>query len=59
MATSRWRSQLDHLAATDSATAGLRLYINGNLIDSTLMTGPLPDGHCPLRIGGNSIWSET
>ena len=46
-----------HLAATyDGAT--LRLYVNGTQVGSKPQTGSIPASTGPLRIGGNSIWSE-
>jgi glucose/arabinose dehydrogenase/PKD repeat protein len=46
-----------HLATTyDGAT--LRLYVNGTQVASKPQTGTIPASTGPLRIGGNSIWSE-
>ena len=46
-----------HLATTyDGAT--LRLYVNGTQVGSKPQTGSVPASTGPLRIGGNSIWSE-
>jgi hypothetical protein len=36
----------------------LRLYVNGALVSTRAMTGPLTASASPLRIGGNSIWGE-
>jgi glucose/arabinose dehydrogenase len=44
-----------HLAATVSG-GSLRLYLNGNLVKTTALPGPLPATTSPLRIGGNSVW---
>ena len=46
-----------HLAATLSG-GSLRLYVDGNLVDSITGVGSLPNGDGPLRIGGNSIWGN-
>ena len=40
----------------DGAT--LRLYANGTQVSSRAVTGSMPNSSGPLRIGGNSIWTE-
>jgi Concanavalin A-like lectin/glucanases superfamily len=46
-----------HLAVTyDGST--LRLYVNGTQVSSKAVTGAMPAGTQPLRIGGNAIWGE-
>lgn len=46
-----------HLATTyDGAT--LRLYVNGNLVQSQAVSGSMPPSTNPLRIGGNLAWGE-
>src|SRR5262249_14207771 len=46
-----------HLAATyDEAT--LRLYVNGSQVSSLAVSGTIGTSASPVRIGGNSIWSE-
>ncbi|HEY7019302.1 MAG TPA: LamG domain-containing protein, partial [Gaiellaceae bacterium] len=46
-----------HLASTyDGST--LKLYVNGVLAGSKAVTGSLAATTNPLRIGGNTIWSE-
>ncbi|WCB95824.1 virion structural protein [Baekduia alba] len=53
MALNTWT----HLAVTyDGST--LRLYVNGTLASSKAVTGAMPAGTQPLRIGGNAIWGE-
>jgi hypothetical protein len=50
-------STWSHLAATyDNAT--LRLYVNGVVVASRALTGPLLTSTGDLRIGGNSLWGE-
>ena len=46
-----------HLAVTYDGTT-LRLYRNGVLGGSRAVGGPIPASSGPLRIGGNSVWSE-
>jgi chitodextrinase len=46
-----------HLAATYS-NAALQLYVNGVLVASRALTGPLLTSPGALRIGGNSQWGE-
>src|SRR6185436_13502852 len=43
-------------ATYDGAT--LRFYVNGTQVASKAQTGGIPASTGPLRIGGNSIWSE-
>ena len=46
-----------HLAATYDGTT-LRLFRNGTQIGSTVRAGAMTVGTGPLRLGGNSVWSE-
>ena len=46
-----------HLAATYDGTT-IRLYVNGNLNSSLAAAGSITTSTSPLRIGGNTIWSE-
>ena len=46
-----------HLAVTYDNTA-LRLYVNGTLVATTAVSGPIPVSTGVLRMGGNSIWGE-
>jgi hypothetical protein len=46
-----------HLAATVS-DGSLRLYVNGTLVKTTALPGPLTITDSPLRIGGNSYWTK-
>ena len=36
----------------------LRLYVNGTQVASSALTGTAVASASPLRIGGNSVWSE-
>ncbi|MBI4452708.1 hypothetical protein HY637_04720, partial [Candidatus Woesearchaeota archaeon] len=46
-----------HLTGTYSSGA-LRLYVNGNLVRTTSVSGSMATSSNPLRIGGNSVWGE-
>ena len=46
-----------HLAATFDGGA-LRIYVNGSLVATTVITGSIPASTGVLRMGGNSIWGE-
>ncbi len=46
-----------HLATTYNGSR-VRLYVNGVLVSSTAVTGAMTPSSGPLRIGGNSVWSE-
>ncbi|QYC45144.1 Chitinase A1 precursor [Nonomuraea coxensis DSM 45129] len=46
-----------HLALTYDGAA-LRLFVNGQQIDQTALSGSLYDDGNPLRIGGNVVWNE-
>ncbi|MEV4289325.1 LamG-like jellyroll fold domain-containing protein [Nonomuraea bangladeshensis] len=46
-----------HLALTYDGAA-LRLFLNGQQIDQTALSGSLYDDGNPLRIGGNVVWNE-
>jgi chitodextrinase len=46
-----------HLAVTYDGTA-LKLYVNGTLVHTTLVTGALPTSTGPLHMGGDSVWGE-
>lgn len=46
-----------HLAISFDASV-LRLYVNGSQVASRNVSGSLPVTGNPLRIGGNSVWSE-
>jgi hypothetical protein len=46
-----------HLAATFDGSA-LRIYVNGSLVATTVITGTIPTSTGVLRIGGNAIWGE-
>jgi hypothetical protein len=46
-----------HLALTYDGAA-LKLYVNGALASSRAVTGAIKVSTNPLRIGGNTIWSE-
>ncbi|MEV4285413.1 LamG-like jellyroll fold domain-containing protein [Nonomuraea bangladeshensis] len=46
-----------HLALTYDGAA-LRLFVNGQQIDQTPLSGSLYDDGNPLRIGGNVVWNE-
>ena len=46
-----------HLAGTYDG-ASLKLYVNGQLVRSQAVSGPIATSTGPLRIGGNSIWDQ-
>ena len=46
-----------HIAATYDGSA-VKVYINGTLASSNNVSGPITTSGLPLRIGGNSVWSE-
>jgi hypothetical protein len=46
-----------HLAVTYDG-ASLCLYVNGTLVTTTAVGGPIPASTGALRIGGNAIWPE-
>jgi hypothetical protein len=46
-----------HLAATFDGSA-LRVYVNGSLVATTVITGSIPISTGVLRMGGNSVWGE-
>src|SRR5678815_5211618 len=46
-----------HLAMTYDG-ANIRVYRNGTLVATLANTGPFDQSNSPLRLGGNSIWSE-
>jgi hypothetical protein len=46
-----------HLAATYDG-ANLRIYVNGTLASTKALTGSLNTSTAPLRMGGDSVWSE-
>ena len=46
-----------HLAGTYDG-ASLKLYVNGQLVRSQAVSGPMATSTGPLRIGGNSIWNQ-
>ena len=46
-----------HLSTTYDG-AVLRLYVNGNQVASTNVTGSYPNSAGPLQIGGNRMWPE-
>jgi hypothetical protein len=47
-------SSWSHLAGTYDGT-NIRLYVNGVLVRTTLMTAGMPGTVGPLRIGGNEV----
>jgi hypothetical protein len=53
LATNTWA----HLAMTFDGT-NLRVYVNGALVRTAAFTGNIVTSNSPLRIGGNSIWTE-
>jgi len=46
-----------HLAGTYDG-ASLKLYVNGQLVRSQAVSGPIATSTGPLRIGGNGIWNQ-
>ena len=46
-----------HLATTYDG-ANIRVYRNGALVATLASTGPFDQSNSPLRLGGNSTWSE-
>src|SRR5438552_1500221 len=46
-----------HLAGTYDG-ASLKLYVNGQLVRSQAVSGPIATSTGPLLIGGNSIWDQ-
>ena len=46
-----------HLAATYDGTTQ-RLYVNGTQVSTLAIAGTIAPSNLPLKIGGNSIWSE-
>jgi hypothetical protein len=46
-----------HLTGTYDGTT-LRLYVNGTLVSSKAVSGPLVSSSGALRIGGDTIWSD-
>ncbi|MGP3913809.1 LamG-like jellyroll fold domain-containing protein [Nonomuraea sp. 10N515B] len=46
-----------HVALTYDGTA-LRLFVNGQQVGQTALSGSLYDDGSPLRIGGNAAWGE-
>lgn len=56
-ATSLVLNTWTHLAMTYDGTTE-RLYVNGTLVSSTPTAGSIVSSTGPLRIGGNSIWTE-
>src|SRR5262249_8845955 len=46
-----------HLAGTYDGTM-LRLYVNGTLVTSQALAGPIAASTGALRIGGNGVWGE-
>jgi hypothetical protein len=46
-----------HLASTYDG-ASLRLYVNGVLVSSTVVSGSLAPSTGVLRVGGNGVWPE-
>ena len=53
LATNTWT----HLATTYDGAA-LKLYVNGNLVRTTAVTGTLATSASPLQIGGDSIFGQ-
>ena len=50
-------SSWSHVASTYDGAA-LRLYVNGALVSSVAISGPIDVSAGPLKIGGNSIFAE-
>jgi uncharacterized repeat protein (TIGR02543 family) len=46
-----------HVAGTYDGSV-VRLFVNGVLVASTTVSGPIATSTGPLRIGGNSLWGE-
>jgi fibronectin type 3 domain-containing protein len=46
-----------HVAATYDGTTQ-RLYVNGTQVSTLAVSGSIATSNSPLKIGGNSIWSE-
>ncbi len=46
-----------HLAVTYDGSS-LRLYVNGDQVGATAVSGNIPASSGPLRIGGNAVWGE-
>jgi hypothetical protein len=46
-----------HVAVTYDGSS-LRLFVNGNQVASTAMSGTVVRSASPLRLGGNSVWNE-
>jgi hypothetical protein len=46
-----------HVAATYDGSA-LKLYVNGSLVATTAVSGPINTSNGALTIGGNTVWNE-